>query len=176
MAAARACVEEFSRDASEQPHLPGMEVPQTAPAAVVRRRIRSDGTRLRLEQRIGAEITALTAAPDSAARFAAALVSAGRWFAEEVCLRRCRRGCLLDPESDGRALFFDHAHPAGLDLVPSNAESGRSAGGLALRQHLARRLDERIVVAEAFLEALEGLGPSGAGRRSLPPTAGRRAS
>jgi hypothetical protein len=65
---------------------------------------------------------------------------------------------LLDPESDGRALFFDHGHPAGLDLVPSNAENGRSAGGLALRQHLARRLDERIVVAETFHDALERLG------------------
>jgi hypothetical protein len=158
MAAAGACVEEFSRDASEQARLPGMEVPQTAPSAVVRRRIRGDGTRIRLEQRIRAEITVLTATPELAARLAAALVSAGRWFAEEVCLRRCRRGCLLDPESDGRALFFDRAHPAGLDLVPTSAESGRSAGGLALRQHLARRLDERIVVAAAFLEALEKLG------------------
>jgi hypothetical protein len=173
IAAARVCVEEFSRDASEQLHLPGMEVPQTAPAAVVRRRIQSDDTRLRLERRIGAEITALTEDPESAARLAPALVSAGRWFADEVCLRRCRRGCLLDPESDGRALFFDHGHPAGLDLVPSNAESGRSAGGLALRQHLARRLDERIVVAEAFHEALESLGrpARGAGRARL-----RRAS
>jgi hypothetical protein len=158
IAAARVCVEEFSRDASEQPHLPGMEMPQTAPVAVVRRRIHSEDTRIRLEQRIAAEITALTAAPQSAARLAAALVSAGRWFAEEVCLRRCRRGCLLDPDSDGRPLFFDHGHPAGLDLVPSNAESGRSAGGLALRQHLAHRLDERIVVVETFHEALERLG------------------
>src|SRR5207249_5465852 len=71
IAAARVCVEEFSRDASEQPHLPGMDVPQTAPAAVVRRRIHSEDTRIRLEQRIAAEITVLTAAPQSAARLAA---------------------------------------------------------------------------------------------------------
>ncbi|HSD10970.1 MAG TPA: hypothetical protein VLF14_08295, partial [Candidatus Binatia bacterium] len=158
IASGRVCVEEFSRDASQQSRLPGMEAPQTAPAAVVRRRIRGHGTRVRLEQRIGAEITALTASPQSAARLAAALVSAGRWFAEEVCLRRCRRACLLDPDSDGRALFFDRGHPAGLDLIPTSAECGRSAGGLALRRHLARLLDERIVVAETFLEALEQLG------------------
>src|SRR5262249_40070803 len=118
-------------------------------------------------------ITRLTVAPESAARLATALVSAGRWFADEVCLRRCRRGCLLEPESDGRALFFDHGHPAGLDLIPSNAESGRPAGGLALRRPPWRRLDERIVGAEAFHGALESLGrpARGGGRARL-----RRAS
>jgi hypothetical protein len=152
------CVEEFSRDSSEQSPLPGLGAPQTAPAAVVRRRIRGEGTRIRLERRIGAAIGALTVSPEAAARLAAALVSAARWFAGEVCLRRCRRGCLLDPDSDGRDLFFDRGHPAGLDLIPASAERGRSAGALALRRHLARRVGERIVVTESFLDAFEKLG------------------
>jgi hypothetical protein len=80
-------------------------------------------------------------------------------------LRRCRRGCLLDPDSDGRALFFDRRHPAGLDLIPTSAEYGRSACGLALRRHLARHLDEQIVITETFLEALEQLGPPARGDR-----------
>ena len=89
-----------------------------------------------------------------------------------------RRGGVLAPMPSrmparsgiGRPRTVLRSRPSGgLDLVPSSAESGRSAGGLALRQHLARRLDERIVVADSFLEALERLGPlaRGDGRSRL---------
>ncbi len=141
LGAATSCAAELSRDATEQPRLPGMEGPQRASTTVVRGRIRAEATRLGLEAAIARDIVANTGLLDEAAsRLAATLVSAGRWFADEVCLRRCRRACLLEPEADGRALFFDPRHPAGLDFAPGDDAPARSAGALALRHHLARQL------------------------------------
>lgn len=174
LAAAGACVKEFSRDATAQPRLPGMEGSQTASARIVRRRITAEGTRAALEETIAAAIDSANGAlAEPAGRLAAALVSTARWFAEEVCLRRCRKGCLLDPESDGRALFFERSHPAGLYLAPPSGERTRSTGGLALREHLARRLDTRIGVTTSFLEALGSLG---AAARGDELSRGRRAA
>ena len=168
LAAAQACVKEFSRDASEQPRLPGMESAEKISASAVRRRIRADATRLDLEQRVQTEVGAATGLRgETAAAIAAALVSAGRWFAEEVCLRRCRRGCLLDPEADGRSLFFEQRHPAGLDFAPSDATAARSAGGLALREHLQRRLGEQLTLGASFHEALETIRTPARGAERL---------
>ena len=168
VAAAQACVKEFSRDASEQPRLPGMEAAEKISASAVRRRIRADATRRDLEQRVQTEIGAATGLRgETAAAIAAALVSAGRWFAEEVCLRRCRRGCLLDPEADGRSLFFEQRHPAGLDFAPSDATAARSAGGLALREHLQRRLGEQLTLGASFHEALETMRTPARGAERL---------
>jgi hypothetical protein len=96
----------------------------------------------------------------AASATAAALTRTAQWFAEEVCLRRCRRGCLLEPEEDGRALFFSRRHPAGLDAArgEGDASDGDWPGRRALRAHLSRRLDERIATGEAFLTAFDQLG------------------
>lgn len=161
MAGAELCATEFSRDASEQARLPGMERPVKVVAAVVRRRIRSEAGRVRLEHGLEAAIASATGASGPASRrLAVALASAARWFADEICLRRCRRGCLREPEGDGRALFFSREHPAGLDLGParSDAPRRRGAGAAALRQHLSQRLDRRIALAAAFLAALAEVG------------------
>jgi hypothetical protein len=156
--AATRCAVELSRDATEQPRLPGMEGPQRATVAVVRGRLRAEATRVGLESAITRDIASATGVPDAtASRLAGALVGTGRWFADEVCLRRCRRGCLLDPESDGRALFFDAHHPAGLDFAAGDDAPPRSAGALALRQHLGRQLQERIDSAASFAAAVEAL-------------------
>ncbi len=158
LGAATRCAVELSRDATEQPRLPGMEGPQRATVAAVRGRLRAEATRLALESAITRDVATATGVPDTtASRLAGALVGTGRWFADEVCLRRCRRGCLLDPESDGRALFFDAHHPARLDFAPGNDAPARAAGALALRQHLARQLEERIDSAAAFASAIEVL-------------------
>jgi hypothetical protein len=158
LGAATRCAAELSRDATEQPRLPGMEGPQRASATVVRGRIRAEATRLGLEAAIARDVVASTGLGlEAASRLAVALVGAGRWFADEVCLRRCRRACLLEPEADGRALFFDPHHPAGLDFAPGDDAPARSAGALALRHHLARRLEERIDSAAAFAAAIESL-------------------
>ncbi|MET0152824.1 MAG: hypothetical protein ABW298_09490 [Candidatus Binatia bacterium] len=158
LGAATMCAAELSRDATEQPRLPGMEGPQRTSTTVVRGRIRAEATRLGLEAAIGRDIVANTGLLEEAAlRLAAALVSAGRWFADEVCLRRCRRACLLEPEADGRALFFDPHHPAGLDFAPGDDAPVRSAGALALRHHLARHLEDQIDSAASFAAAVESL-------------------
>lgn len=159
LAAADACVKEFSRDASEQQRLPGMEAAEKTSSSAVRRRIRADTGRRDLEERVRHEIAAATRIDaGGAAALATGLVSAGRWFAEEVCLRRCRKGCLLDPEADGRSLFFEPRHPAGLDFAPSDAAAARSAGGLALRQHLQRRLSDQLALGRSFHDALATVG------------------
>jgi hypothetical protein len=168
LAASRACVDEFSRDADEQRRLPGMEAAEKISAAAVRRRIRADGSLRRIEQRVRAETVAATGWDEpAAAALAAALVSAGRWFAAEVCLRRCKRGCLLDPESDGRALFFEPGHPAGLQFAPSDATAARSAGSVALRQHLQRRIDDHLALGDGFQDALRMIQTTARGPERL---------
>ena len=82
-------------------------------------------------------------------------------------MRRCRRGCLLDPEADGRSLFFEQRHPAGLDFAPSDATAARSAGGLALREHLQRRLGEQLTLGASFHEALETMRTPARGAERL---------
>lgn len=161
LAGAELCATEFSRDASEQTRLPGMERSVRVAAAVVRGRVRADASRLRLERSLEAAIgSTVGTSPETAKRLAAALVSAARWFAGEICLRRCGRGCLQEPEADGRALFFSRDHPAGLELAPagSGAPRRRTTSAVALRQHLSQRLDRRIALSTAFLEALTQLG------------------
>ena len=134
LGAATMCAAELSRDATEQPRLPGMEGPQRTSTTVVRGRIRAEATRLGLEAAIGRDIVANTGLLEEAAlRLAAALVSAGRWFADEVCLRRCRRACLLEPEADGRALFFDPPSSGG----PRLRTGGRCAGPIGRSARLA---------------------------------------
>jgi hypothetical protein len=159
LSAADFCAKEFSRDAIEQPRLPGMEAPVTVPPAVVRGRVRSGGTRETLERRLeGAIATASGSSRERSAHLAGVLVHTARWFAEEVCLRRCRRGCFSEPEADGRELFFSRSHPAGLAPAPAGeAPSSGWASGPALRLHLSRRLDDRIAEAEDFLAALARL-------------------
>jgi hypothetical protein len=144
---------ELSRDASEQPRLPGMERHETTSVANARRRVRSATTTARIESGIAAALTA-AAAPD---RLAATLAGTVRWFADEICLRRCRRGCLLAPELDGRELFFQRSHPAGIEAT-GESDGSRGAVITALRHHLARRLDDRIATTRAFLAALDRLG------------------
>ncbi len=161
LAGAELCVAEFSRDASEQARLPGMERSVKIAAAVVRRRVRAEASRLRLERGLEAAIGSTTGtSPEAARRLAVALVSAACWFAGEICLRRCGRGCLREPDGDGRALFFSREHPAGLDLAPaaSGAPRRRTTSAVALRQMLAQRLDRRIELSAAFLDALAQLG------------------
>lgn len=176
LSAAMTCAVELSRDATEQPRLPGMEGPQRASVAVVRGRIRAEATRLGLQAALLSDIAAATGLVDErASRLATALVSTACWFTDEVCLRRCRRACLLDPESDGRALFFDPRHPAGLDFAAGDDAPARSAGALALRHHLARQLEERIDSAASFAAAVEvlALPVRGAERARQRRAAGR---
>ncbi len=161
-AAAEVCVSEFSRDTSDQPLLPGLEQPVRVSSAMVRGRVESESDGRRLVELLRAQVQAVSPTSTAVAeRFAAALAAAGRWFAGEVCLRLCRRGCLREPESDGRALFFSRVHPAGLD-DPGTAErtagASSSAGARALRDHMAQTLDERSATAHAFLDALGSLG------------------
>jgi hypothetical protein len=149
---------ELSRDASEQPRLPGMERHETTSVAKARRRVRSATTTARIERGIAAALTAATggAAP-AADRLAAPLAGTVRWFADEICLRRCRLGCLLAPDLDGRELFFQRTHPAGIEAA-GEPDGSRGAVVTALRHHLARRLDDRIARTRAFLAALDRLG------------------
>ncbi|MGH7897203.1 MAG: hypothetical protein ACREQQ_04575, partial [Candidatus Binatia bacterium] len=158
LASARRCVDELTRDSTEQPRLPGLEIPSIAPQAAVRRRIRAGATHLALERALAVDIRAATGLPDDAVtRMAGALATVARWFTTEVCLHRCRRGCLMEPDGDGRALFFAPGHPAGIDLAPG-ADAARSPELMAVRRYLARRIDERIGATATFLDGLDRLG------------------
>jgi len=150
---------ELSRDANEQPRLPGMERAEKSSVATVRRRARAETTARTIERGVAAAIVAATGEPDRPTeRLAEALAGTARWFADEICLRRCRRECLLAPDLDGRELFFLREHPAGIDSAAADADGGKSAAVAALRLHLSRRLDDRIAQTRAFLEALDRLG------------------
>ena len=161
LAAGELCVEEFTRSASEQAQLPGMETPPKTSTPSMRRQLR-DGSMIRsLERGLGRVIAEIGgASSQSASAMAAAMARTAQWFAEEVCLRRCRRGCLLEPEADGRAMFFSRRHPAGLDTSGGDREAGDAdwPERLALREHLSRGLDERIAAGANFLSAFDQLG------------------
>jgi hypothetical protein len=167
LGAARVCVDELTRDSTEQPRLPGLEIPSITPQKVVMRRIRATSTRRALERGLEDEIRAATGLPGEAGRrMAAALATVARWFTGEVCLRRCRRGCLMEPYNDGRALFFSPGHPAGIELTPG-ADATRSPELVAVRRYLGRRIDDRIGATASFLEGLDGLGFSPRGEDRL---------
>jgi len=109
---------ELSRDASEQARLPGMERPETTSLAKVRRRVNAETTVSTIERGVRrGDRRPRPASPNRPKqRLAEALAGTARWFADEICLRRCRRECLLAPELDGRDLFFLRSHPAGIDF------------------------------------------------------------
>ncbi len=161
------CARELTRDSSEQATLPLLAAPGTASAAAVRRRLGRTGTRIVLEERLGALVGAeTTLAPEPAHELARALTTVALWFAGEICLSRCRRGCLLEPAADGRALFFAPEHPAGIDSVAEENRAERSAASVALELALARRLDAAIARQAGFLDVLPwlGLAPQGEDR------------
>jgi hypothetical protein len=112
-------------------------------------------------------------------RLASAMSAVAQWFADEICLRRCRRECLMAPEADGRDLFYAPGHPAGLDVAGRPAGEGAPSPVAAPPwRHLERRFDETIRSTAAAVDALAALGfvPRGGDRaayRRLLDTAAR---
>ncbi len=158
LAAAAISAKEFTRDSMEQTRLPGLEAPQVATRNQVRRRLRAAATRLGLERAFYSLLERETGFTGvRAERMAVAMATVAQWFADEICLRRCRRDCLTEPEADGRELFYAPDHPAGLDTGPP-AASSLAPPALAPWRHLSRRLEDLLGEASSLLESLASLG------------------
>ena len=168
LAAAEIAADEFTRDTLEQAPLPGLTGRGTVTAGTVRRRLRSRMTRLRLEAVLEQRLAAESALPPGAARpLAAGLGMLSRWFAEEVCLRRCGETCLKAPMEDARRLFYAPAHPASPEPHPDVTGPAVVVGGRGLRQDLRRRLEARLDDVRFLTDAGAALGRRGESAEAL---------
>lgn len=158
---------EFTRDSTEQIGLPGFAAPQVTTRSRIRRRVRASGTRVVLQRDVASLLSRETGFADERTQaMATAMATVTSWFADEICLRRCRRECLMDPEADGRELFYAPTHPAGLDEPADSPGRCLPPSLLAPWRHLSRRLDDLIGESTSFFEALSDLGflPNGSER------------